>query len=70
MSDAAIGSGLPLPRNIHRRQILGAVPHLWRSACARERVVVSEHPVRPQRHGGRREAFIEEAAMWREMDRL
>jgi hypothetical protein len=70
MSDAAIGWGLPFLRNRNRRHILGAVLYIWGSARARERVVVSPHPARRQRYPGRREAFIETAAMWREMDRL
>jgi len=70
MTEAAIGCGLPLPRTRNRRPILGAILHLRWSASVSERDVVSVHPLRPQRYFARREAFIESAAMKREMNRL
>lgn len=70
ISDTAIGRNLHLSRNTNRRLIRGMILHLWWSATTRQRVSATEHCLRPPTHVGRREAFVEEAAMWREMDRL
>jgi hypothetical protein len=70
MTSAAIGWGLPGPQPRSRQHTLGAALRRWWSACARDHAAVEQQSALPGGHAGRREEFIETAAMWREMDRL
>lgn len=70
MTSAAVGWGIADLQPRSRPHTLGAALRRWWSACAREHAAAEQHPTLPGGHSGRREEFIETAAMLREMDRL